>query len=131
MAGGDVQINPFSASKIHDLIRIVASDAGGALAFALNNEANPIEVKDSSKPVLVVLHVTAEHPRDGAWDLAAELFINPPLTGAEPPVDAKKVRVELKDVQLPRQLGLLIRKPARTEAFTRIDEIRSRGGGTK
>ncbi|MEQ1852914.1 MAG: protein kinase, partial [Chthoniobacteraceae bacterium] len=77
--GGDVQLNPFNGSNVHDLVRIVASDVGGALQLTLNNEKNPIEVKDASKPVLVVLRTTLANPKLGNWDLTAELFANPQL----------------------------------------------------
>jgi hypothetical protein len=122
--GGDIQINPFNGSNVHDLVRIVATDAGGSLQLTLNNEKNPIEVKDSSKPVFVVLRTTLQNPKLGNWDLVAELFVNPVIGDQWPPPGARKIEVRLNYVRLPGQLGLLIRKPGRSEATTRIDEIR-------
>jgi hypothetical protein len=120
--GGDIQINPLNASNVHDLVRIVASDMGGALQFTLNSAADPIEVHDASKPVLVVMRVTLRNPQDGGWDLDAELYVNPE-PGAQLSPDARKVSVTLNHARIPTELGLLIRKP-RSEATTRIDEIR-------
>ena len=122
--GGDIQINPFNASDVHDLVRIVASNVGGALQLTLNNQPNPIEVKDTSKPVLVVMRITVKNPKLGNWDVDAELFVNPPISGTGPTPGARKIEFGLKYVLLPQQLGLLIRKPGHSEAITRIDEIR-------
>lgn len=122
--GGDIQLNPFTISDVHELVKIVATDSGGALQLTLNNEKNPLEVKDSSKPVFVVLRTTLENPKLGNWDVRAELFVNPKIDPKWPPGDAQKVEVKLQYKMLPKQFGLLIRKPARTEAITRIDEIR-------
>jgi serine/threonine-protein kinase len=122
--GGDVQLNPFNAADVHDLVRIVATDAGGVLQLTLNNEKSSLEAQDPSKPALVVLRTTLANPKLGNWDVTAELFVNPQINAQWPPTDARKVTVKLAYVPVPRQLGLLIRKPPRTEAPTRIDEIR-------
>ncbi len=121
--GGDIQINPLNAADIHDLVRIVATDTGGSLQLTLNNEKNPIEVKDNSKPVLVVLRITLTNPRLGNWDLEADLAVNPAIGNQWPPPGAQRVTAKLPNRQLPQQLGLLIRKP-RAEATTRIADIR-------
>ena len=122
--GGDVQINPFNGSNVHDLVRIVATDDGGTLHLTLNNEKNPLEVKDTSKPVFVVLRATLGNPKFDNWDVTAELFVNPEINPQWPPANAQKVVVKLSYVPVPPQLGLLIRKLARSDAITRIDEIR-------
>jgi hypothetical protein len=122
--GGDIQLNPYNIADVHDLVKIVATDGGGVLHLTLNNEKNPLEVKDPSKPVFVVLRTTLGNPKLGNWDVRAELFVNPKIDAKWPSEDAQKVEVKLPYRMLPKQLGLLIRKPPRTDAITRIDEVR-------
>lgn len=123
-AGGDVQINPLTASNVHDLIRIVASDVGGALQITLN-DAKPIKIADPSKPVLVVLEMKlGPQAKNGKSSLDAVLFVNPAINPKWMPANDRKIGVKLQNVSLPNQLSLLIRKPPRSEATTRIDEIR-------
>ena len=122
--GGDVQFNPFNGTDVHDLVKIVATDAGGALHLTLNNEKNPLEVKDTSKPAFVVLRTTLSNPKLGNWDVTAELFVNPEINPQWPPASAQRVTVKLPYAAVPPQLALMIRKPPRTDATTRIDEIR-------
>jgi hypothetical protein len=122
--GGDVQINPLTDANVHDLVRIVASDVGGALQLTLN-DAKPIEIADPSKPVLVVLEMKlGPQAKNGKSSLDAVLFVNPAIGPNGLPANDRKIAVKLQNVSLPSQLSLLIRKPPRSEATTRIDEIR-------
>lgn len=121
--GGDIQLNPINSSDIHDLVRIVATDVGGSLQVTLNNEKKPVEVRDTSKPALVVLRIALQNPKLGNWDLNAELCVNPVIGSQWPPVGSQMVTVKLNYIRLPQQFGLLIRKP-RAEAATRIADIR-------
>ena len=122
--GGDIQFNPFNGSDVHDLVKIVATDAGGTMQITLNNEKNPIEVKDTSKPAFIVMRTTLGNPKLGNWDVTAELFVNPEINAQWPPPNARRVTVKLPYAAVPPQLSLLIRKLARTDATTRIEQIR-------
>jgi len=123
-AGGEVEINPFNGTDIQNLVRIVARNVGGALQLTLNDKGEPIEVKDHTNPVLIVLRAALTGSKGGKWDLKTELSVDPPAGSKWPPADAKVIKETMKSVELPPQLGLLIRKPAGTAATTRIDEIR-------
>ena len=124
VSGSDVHFNPFNETDIFDLVRIVASYTGGPVSLTLNTEKTLLEVKNPSYPALVVMRITLDNPKLGNWDVTAELYVNPVIDAAWPASDAPKVRIKQPYVKVPDQLGLLIRKPARSEAVTRIDEIR-------
>jgi hypothetical protein len=127
--GGDVQVNPLTDAtltdaNVHHLVRIVASDVGGALHLTLNGE-KPIEIADPSKPVLIVLEMKlGPQDKNGKSTLDAALFVNPVISPNWRPANDRRVALKLQNVSLPSQLSLLIRKPPRSDATTRIDEIR-------
>jgi eukaryotic-like serine/threonine-protein kinase len=123
--GGDVKINPFSSSDVNSLVRFTASDVGGKLQLTLNDEKNSIEVADPSTPVFLVLQMTlTKAEKNGKSKLRTALYVNPEIDSKWPHANDQKVEKTIPNVTLPKELGLLIRKPPRSGATTRIDEIR-------